>query len=482
MAPVDQLEESFKKEVGIWWSGRGDPIPIESSFEMGLAVALIVQGIRSPFHLLPAGNGFVDLVFNWLRWGVRIIAAWLAGLVVLLLAGMLLSRLIVVAVARTPARSSFAVTEGERTLHWTYRVVVVIASLYYYVSVAILVMAVIGMTAFGTFLALGMSHPAFFLLIIAGLYFVTDILRSVFALLKYEEPERALSREEAPKLWAVIDQVAERLDTRSVDTVYIVPDATIAVTERGSLLQKLRGAGERCLFIGLGTLNALTQGQFVSILAHEYGHFAVRDTLANMLSWHVQLRLHRMGETLIALRQSHWSHPMWGFVWVFSRVFARITLGASRLREILADRYAAMAYGGGAFVEGLTRLVRAGLAHGLRLPQQVELSVRTGLPLANLYRSVGFPAALQGKLEDLVEERMNRGTSPYDSHPAPKERIRMVRQLPATDPEPVNQEPVWDLFQNPEELQEEMMDIIRADVRKWAELHGLRWGRIYRQG
>jgi hypothetical protein len=42
----------------------------------------------------------------------------------------------------------------------------------------------------------------------------------------------------------------------------------------------------------------------------------------------------------------------------YFRVFLRITLGASRLQEILADRYAALAYGAQNFIEGLRNVIR----------------------------------------------------------------------------------------------------------------------------
>ena len=45
----------------------------------------------------------------------------------------------------------------------------------------------------------------------------------------------------------------------------------------------------------------------------------------------------------------------------FHALFLRITLGASRLREILADEFAAVAYGGQAFADGLTHIVRRSL-------------------------------------------------------------------------------------------------------------------------
>jgi hypothetical protein len=50
-----------------------------------------------------------------------------------------------------------------------------------------------------------------------------------------------------------------------------------------------------------------------------------------------------------------------------------------------------------------------------------------------------------------------------------QDRIRFVRQIDAMVGVEASAEPVWDLFPNAEALQEEMMDVIRADVKEWQQ-------------
>ena len=82
----------------------------------------------------------------------------------------------------------------------------------------------------------------------------------------------------------------------------------------------------------------MTQGQFKAILAHEYGHFSNRDTAGGDLARWVRASIYRMAYNLAVSGQARWYNPAWLFINGFHRGFLRITQGASRLQEILADR------------------------------------------------------------------------------------------------------------------------------------------------
>src|SRR5205823_1728197 len=132
---------------------------------------------------------------------------------------------------------------------------------------------------------------------------------------------------EAPQLWALAEEVAARVGTRPIDAIYITPVADIAVTERGSLLKKLRGTGQRCLILGLGALNGMGQDQFKAILAHEYGHFSNRDTAGGNLALQVQRSMYQIAHGLAARGQAHQFNPVWLFLNGFNHLYLRITLG-----------------------------------------------------------------------------------------------------------------------------------------------------------
>ena len=93
----------------------------------------------------------------------------------------------------------------------------------------------------------------------------------------------------------------------------------------------------------------MTQGQLKAVLAHEYGHFVNRDTAGGGLALAVRRAVWQMAESLASGGAARWYNPAWLFVTGFHKLFLRVSQGASRLQEILADRWAALAYGGAEF-------------------------------------------------------------------------------------------------------------------------------------
>jgi Zn-dependent protease with chaperone function/tetratricopeptide (TPR) repeat protein len=450
----------FAAEDGRWVEAERQLL---LSQELGMPAeqvqSVLDKGIRSQarFH-------------RWLRRGGYLVAGWLVGLGALLLVGMLLSKLTLVTAYRVPSSAQFEIGAAERLVRGIYRSVITIASLYFYVSIPVLILIVIaGAGGILYFFYQSGRMPIKLAAIIAGSAFFTlvAIVRSALTRLRETEPGRPLSREEAPGLWSLVEEVAERLDTRPVDAIYVTPGSGIAVTERGGLWKKLCSAGQRCLILGLGALPGMTQGQFKAILAHEYGHFSHRDTAGGDLAHQVQASLRHMDYRLALKGQSHWFNPAWLFINAFYRIFLRITLGASRLQEILADRYAAMAYGAQNFIGGLTHIVRQDLVFNVQVNNEIGAAVRQGRDFHNLYALPSPQDELDRKrLKVEEDEVMSRPTSAYDSHPAPRERIVLVEKLQAEVDIQENPAPVWDLLPNAEDLQAEMTAMVQEDVRR----------------
>jgi Zn-dependent protease with chaperone function len=409
-------------------------------------------------------------LYRSLRWGAYGIVGWLAGLVVLFLVGMVLSRLTLAAAHRVQPAAQFRLGGAERLVRTLYRIVIAIASLYFYLSIPLLILVVVAITAgiFYLFLVIGRIPVRLAILVgLAALYTLYAVVRSIFTRVKETEPGRPLPRAEAPQLWSLAEEVAERVGTRPVDAIYVTPGAEIAVTERGSLLKKLRGAGQRCLIVGLGVLSGLTQGQLKAILAHEYGHFSNRDTAGGNLALQVQVSMHRMAYGLAVKGQAHWLNPAWLFVYGFNHIFLRITLGASRLQEILADRYAAMAYGVNNFVDGLTHIVRQSLTFDMQVVHELETAVAQRRSLQNLYNLPVLETSSQReRLETKLSEVLSRPTSPYDSHLAVRERIALLQQLEVADTGEENPAPAWSLLPNAATLQTEMTSLVQTKLRQ----------------
>ncbi|MFD7688555.1 M48 family metalloprotease [Streptomyces sp. NPDC059781] len=80
-----------------------------------------------------------------------------------------------------------------------------------------------------------------------------------------------LLREDAPELYALIDEIAEVVGTRGVDRITIEAEVNAGVLEFG-----LRG--RRALRLGLPLWEMLTPQQKVALLGHELGHYSNGDT------------------------------------------------------------------------------------------------------------------------------------------------------------------------------------------------------------
>ncbi|CAM5551436.1 M48 family metallopeptidase [Streptomyces griseorubiginosus] len=92
---------------------------------------------------------------------------------------------------------------------------------------------------------------------------------------RLSDDDRVLLRADAPELYALVDEVAAALGTRSVDTVVVDVDANASVTQLG-----LR---RRLLTLGLPLWEVLSPQQRIALLGHELGHFTHGDTRHGMV-------------------------------------------------------------------------------------------------------------------------------------------------------------------------------------------------------
>ena len=420
-------------------------------------------------EVLKSGIARNAMITRMLRWSAMSTIVWLLGLGVLFVIGTSLSQATMRAIQHTEPSLNFPVSAGERNIRTVYKLVISILSLFFYLSIpfVILLLLVVVGGAFYLFFLIGRIPIQFALILVLTLFAsLFSIFWALFSRRKDVPPGRELKRIEAPELWMLVEDIARKLDVKPVEAIYLTPWANIAVYEKGSILQKLRGTGERNLILGMGALSNLTQAQLTAILAHEYGHFSNRDTAGGDLAHQVYASLIQMAQRLFQSGAAKIYNPVWLFVLGYQRIFLRITLGASRLQEILADRYAAIAYGGQNFIEGLQSMVRQGIAFPLQADYEIRRSFDLKQPVYNLY-DLPPQEKLQGELEKQVQEAMSRTTSQYDSHPAPKERIELIERLRVPySPIQDNRLPALHLFPNPEELQRELTAQVMKNIRR----------------
>jgi Zn-dependent protease with chaperone function len=327
--------------------------------------------------------------------------------------------------------------------------------------VIFLVIAVAGSIIYGFLMAGRIPVKFAALLVIGALLTVFLMIRSLFTRREAEDPGRPLKEDEAPGLWTLAREVAASVGTRPVDEIRVTPGTDMAVYERGSFKERMHDSARRILILGVGTLNGFSQGAFRAVLAHEYGHFLHRDTAGGDVAIRVN---NDMTQFAVAMIESNQAVP-WNIAFLFLRVyhfiFRRISHGATRLQEVMADWIAVKKYGATAFEEGLTHVIRRGVEF-----EDIAFCEFTGA--TNARRSIQNIYELKADREGIIEERINevinRATTEDDTHPCPSERFRLARRI-ESEGQAEASGMVWDLIANRVALTAEMNSIIEKQAK-----------------
>lgn len=402
-----------------------------------------------------------------------ILGAWAALFLSLLGMGVVLSRAALRAAARAPEQASGEFTGLDRKLRQAYRLVLWLSCAFYYLSLPLVLVSVVGLggaIVYG-FWELG-RIPIKLVLIVVVVVLVTvwSMLKSLVIFGRDEDPGEWLDLEGQPRLRALLDEVAEAIGTRPVDSVYLTPGTEVAVFERGGLWRQLQGKTERCLILGIGVLDGFQLGPLRAVLAHEYGHFQNRDTAGGGLALAVRRSLFTMAQGLALGGAAAPYNPAWLFLNGFHRVFMRISQGASRLQEVMADRWAAFAYGATNFEQGLRHVIERSVRFDVAANRKFQLAHEKNEPLTNLYEPQPIPAELEGKIEEHVQKAIDAEPSPYDSHPSPRDRFAWVAALEAPlEPTSDATQPAWGLFDGRAELEQQMTELVLSNAQAAGE-------------
>ncbi|MFE5969989.1 M48 family metalloprotease [Streptomyces sp. NPDC056463] len=247
----------------------------------------------------------------------------------------------------------------------------------------------------------------------------------------------SMNRADAPKLFALIDEVGAVAGTTGVDTVVVDAGANAAVTTYGPRRR-------RVLYLGLGLWEMLGPQERVALLGHELGHFAHGDIRHGAVTNGALRSLHLW---LYFLAPSEPEGLMDRFVNAVTflprclvlgavTVLDLLTLRASQRAEYLADASAARAGSTEAAVALMDRLLLCRSAEGELRREAVAAQMRGGA--AGRETRALAEQDLWGRLADRMGaipaheyERLRRvsarrGHSVDDTHPPTHLRRRCV--------------------------------------------------------
>lgn len=434
------------------WITAEEEIKVAQS--LGLAPEIAQQ-------FLDSGVKTRATVWHYAIYSLYLIGAWVIGLTALFLVGKLMSRKTLASLEA--ANPNSPTSASELTLRKFYRQLINFAGFYYYISLPVVIFLVVIVAASITygFVMLGtIPIKLIAILVIGALVTIFSLLRSLFIKIQSVDPGRSLKYEEAPGLWDLTREVAANLKTRPVDDIRITPGTELCVYEKGSLRERSQDKAQRVMLLGTGVLNDFKQNGFRAVLAHEYGHFTHRDTAGGDVALRVNNDMMKFAHAMIVNGQASWWNVAFQFLRVYHFIFRRISHGATRLQEVLADRVAALQYGPHAFEEGLTHVIGKSVEFHHLAVKEIEASVAVRRALQNLYE---LPLEQNADLQEQIEKSMNRETSEDDTHPCPNDRFRLTRKITGANESPATGM-VWDWFQNREALTNEMTSLIQSEV------------------
>lgn len=404
---------------------------------------------------------------NVLTWSVVLVVLWASGILVLFAVGHGLSSATMSWLDKSDPNDADA--SGTSRLRSAYRWLINIAGVYYYISlpvVIVLLLLIVGAILYGI-LALGRIPIKLALVLVVGaLITIYSMLKSVFVRVSDEDAGRSLSESEAPGMWRVARDVAAQVGTRPVDDIRVTVGTDLAVYEKGSVSERMRDTGRRVLLVGAANFNDFRLNDFRAVLAHEYGHFQNRDTAGGDVALRVRMSMGKLAEAMIANEQATAWNIGFQFLRLYHFIFVRITHGATRLQEILADRTAVRLFGADAFARGLRHVIHRSVEFDMLASLEVENAIRERRALQNLYVRPELDGTEEAKtIAKLVEEEINRPTTPSDTHPSPGHRIALAQRIRCDRP-PAEDGEVWDLIANREALSDELTELVASNVRQ----------------
>ena len=395
-----------------------------------------------------------------------LVAVWAVGLFALFAVGATLSKKTLRSIEVSDPND--VTGEAQASLKSLYRKIISIAGIYYYISQPVVIFLVIAATvgAILFFLWIGrIPIKIIIVLLFIGAASIFYMIKSSVTRVKAEDPGRALDEAEAPGLWKLVRDVADTVKTRPVNEIRITHGTELAVYERGSFRAKLSDQAERILILGTANLNGFDQNAFRAVLAHEYGHFSNRDTAGGDIAFRVNTDIIRVAESIIVSGTATFYNVGFQFLRLFHFLFRRITHGASRLQEVLADRVAAHHFGADAFREGLRHVIRRELEFNQVADKELSAALGAKRAIANLYE-----LPVHDDAKPVIEEEFSRAleqpTTEDDTHPSPRDRFRYIEGAKPAAVERLSGE-VWDLFADRAAITTEMNEVIEKLVRPY---------------
>ena len=273
----------------------------------------------------------------------------------------------------------------------------------------------------------------------------------VWALFPRKKEGIILKKEDAPKLFELVNEAVKKTGIEKINTIRIVPGSSIAVT----------GLFSKELLIGVASLRHISEKDFEAILFHEIGHFAAQDTkVGSFLGVYFEtLQKQYVSSVNFWNYSPHYAIaiiglPSLAMSWILLNIFSFLYAPYSKFREYKADELASTNTSPQVFGNALVHYASYTHAHDTIMPQIIVEHLTKGKKLTNVYATMthfwneeNAKAAMNAILQDNESFR--------DSHPSIKNRLEHldVKKIGNN-----NGKPLKNLFHNFENFEEALSD------------------------
>jgi len=230
--------------------------------------------------------------------------------------------------------------------------------------------------------------------------------------------ETQLSEKEGEKIYRIIDTICKKTGQKKPHKIVITEGSGVAVS----------GFFRKKVIIGMVAIKFMDEEDLFTILAHEYGHFANKDTVFGYLTYRIQNFIEIQKEIN---RQNMVSYlffiyiPTWFFFWLFSKYFSLISLWYSRRVEFRADNFASNLVGQQKFANTLIKYCIISDIFEDVVPRYVLHFLQQDKQIVNLYEFIK-PIYSEKTIKQGFNLVLSAESSWWSTHPSISERMEML--------------------------------------------------------
>lgn len=226
-----------------------------------------------------------------------------------------------------------------------------------------------------------------------------------------------LSRNEAEKLYAMIERIGHQIGIDAPVDIHLVGAATAFIYGHRNWMGRIKR-----LQVGLGLpmLGTLSEAELGSVIAHEFGHFVAGDL--SLGPWVYRTRT-SIAHTVHDLDDSIFFFDIL-FRW-YGQWFLRLSRRVSRQQELAADAQAARHFGIPATRAALEKIHLIDPMWSSYLDHEVFPALNRGVrpPIFAGFRLFCLPGTKRPEVQAAITRAEHQPTDDYDSHPSLEDRV-----------------------------------------------------------